>query len=61
MVIHLYCIISTTLSFDVMIMMFHNDERSQCDFVLKNFDIRQSSLDQEIEALRQASAILSGA
>merc|ERR550519_3325667 len=31
-----------------------------CDFVLKNFDIRQEGRDQEIEALRQAKAILSG-
>merc|ERR1719171_2119952 len=32
-----------------------------CDFVLKNFEIRQSSRDEEVEALRQAKAILSGA
>jgi hypothetical protein len=32
-----------------------------CDFVLKNFDIRQAARDQEVEALRQAKAILSGA
>ncbi|CEM28710.1 unnamed protein product [Vitrella brassicaformis CCMP3155] len=31
-----------------------------CDFVLKNFDIRQTARDQEIEALKQAKAILSG-
>jgi len=31
-----------------------------CDFVLKNFDVRQSSRSQEVEALRQAKAILSG-
>ena len=29
--------------------------------VLKNFDIRQEARDQEVEALRQAKAILSGA
>jgi len=34
---------------------------SSCDFVLKNFDIRQTARDEEIEALRQAKAILSGA
>jgi len=31
-----------------------------CDFVLKNFDIRQTARDEEIEALKQAKAILSG-
>merc|ERR1719321_2079557 len=34
---------------------------SSCDFVLKNFDIRQTARDEEIEALKQAKAILSGA
>merc|ERR1719214_576843 len=33
---------------------------SSCDFVLKNFDIRQTARDEEIEALKQAKAILSG-
>jgi len=32
-----------------------------CDFVLKNFDLRQTGRDEEVEALRQAKAILSGA
>jgi chromosome segregation ATPase len=32
-----------------------------CDFVMKNFEIRQTARDEEIEALRQAKAILSGA
>merc|ERR1719482_502440 len=32
-----------------------------CDFVLKNFEIRQTGRDEEIEALKQAKAILSGA
>jgi chromosome segregation ATPase len=31
-----------------------------CDFVVKNFDLRQAARDQEIEALKQAKAILSG-
>lgn len=31
-----------------------------CDFVLENFEIRQTARDQEVEALRQAKAILSG-
>jgi len=33
----------------------------ECDFVLKNFDIRQRARLQEIEAIQQAKAILSGA
>jgi len=32
-----------------------------CDFVTKNFELRQTARDEEIEALRQAKAILSGA
>merc|ERR1719215_654562 len=32
-----------------------------CDFVLKNFDLRQQARDEEVEALKQAKAILSGA
>merc|ERR1719482_2511999 len=34
---------------------------SSCDFVLKNFEVRQAARDEEVEALRQAKAILSGA
>merc|ERR1740125_69503 len=34
---------------------------SSCDFVMKNFDIRQTARDEEIGALKQAKAILSGA
>jgi predicted RNase H-like nuclease (RuvC/YqgF family) len=34
---------------------------ASCDFVLKNFGIRQSGRDEEVAALRQAKAILSGA
>jgi len=33
---------------------------SSCDFVLKNFDLRQTARDEEVEALKQAKAILSG-
>merc|ERR1719253_2174435 len=40
----------------------YNAELHQsCDFVMKNFDIRQTARDEEVEALRQAKAILSGA
>jgi len=37
-----------------------SDIKKSCDFVLKNFDIRQQARDEEVEALRQAKAILSG-
>merc|ERR1712204_19956 len=40
----------------------YNAELHQsCDFIMKNFDIRQTGRDEEIEALKQAKAILSGA
>jgi len=40
----------------------YNAELHQsCDFVLKNFDVRQTARDEEVEALKQAKAILSGA
>merc|ERR1719384_1286495 len=34
---------------------------AECDYVQKNFDVRQSAREQEIEALQQAKQILSGA
>jgi len=34
---------------------------AECDYMLKNFDVRQSARAQEIEALQQAKQILSGA
>merc|ERR1719160_362873 len=37
------------------------DLHKACDFTIKNFDIRQTARDEEIEALKQAKAILSGA
>merc|ERR1711943_88572 len=40
----------------------YNAELHQsCDFLMKNFDLRQTARDEEVEALRQAKAILSGA
>jgi len=33
---------------------------NSCDFVVANFDARQAARTAEIEALRQAKAILSG-
>jgi hypothetical protein len=32
-----------------------------CDFVMENFEIRSAAMDQEVEALRQAKSVLSGA
>jgi hypothetical protein len=37
------------------------DLHKSCDYVMKNFDIRQEAMGEEVEALRQAKAILSGA
>merc|ERR1719359_2682867 len=37
------------------------DLHGECDYTLKNFDVKQESRDNEIEALKQSSAILSGA
>lgn len=41
----------------------HNNKlalNGECDFILKNFDARQQARDEEVEALQQAKAILSG-
>jgi hypothetical protein len=34
---------------------------ADCDYIIKNFDIRQENRAQEMEALKQATTILSGA
>jgi len=39
---------------------FKADLHQQCDFVMKNFNIRQQARLQEIEAIQRAKAILSG-
>merc|ERR1719409_2192042 len=40
----------------------YNAELHQsCDFVVKNFEVRQTARQEEVEALKQAKAILSGA
>merc|ERR1719230_673181 len=39
----------------------NSDLHHACDFVMKNFEIRQTARDQEIEALKQVLQILSGA
>jgi len=38
----------------------NEDLHKACDYILKNFDIRQVARDEEVEALKQAKAILSG-
>merc|ERR1719493_646658 len=40
---------------------YNAEPQQSCNFVLKNFDLRQTARDEEVEALRQAKAILSGA
>merc|ERR1719375_2016681 len=39
----------------------NSDLHADCDFTLKNFDLRQGARDGEIEALKQCLAIFSGA
>lgn len=39
----------------------NSDLHAECDYLLKNFDLRQTGRSQEIEALQQAKEILSGA
>jgi len=40
---------------------YNSELHASCDFILKNFDVRQTARDEEVEALKQAKAILSGA
>merc|ERR1719183_870459 len=40
---------------------YNAELHESCDFILKNFEIRQTARDEEVEALKQAKAILSGA
>jgi hypothetical protein len=40
---------------------YNAELHKSCDFVLDNFDARQTARDEEVEALGQAKAILSGA
>jgi len=40
---------------------YNAELHTSCDFILKNFDIRQTARGEEVEALKQAKAILSGA
>jgi len=40
---------------------YNGDLHGECDYVMKNFDIRQNARAQEVEALQQAKQILNGA
>jgi len=40
---------------------YNAELHGSCDFVMKNFEVRQTARDEEVEALRQAKSILSGA
>merc|ERR1719231_1352172 len=40
---------------------YNGDLHGECDYVMKNFDIRQNARAEEIEALQQAKQILNGA
>merc|ERR1719277_670756 len=40
---------------------YNAELHGSCDFVMKNFENRQTARDEEVEALKQALAILSGA
>merc|ERR1719388_512110 len=40
---------------------YNAELHASCDFIVKNFEIRQTARDEEIAALKQAKAILSGA
>lgn len=53
--------ISATLSELEKLAEYNTQLHKSCDFVLKNFDVRQTARVEEIEALQQAKQILSGA
>merc|ERR1719443_2861164 len=40
---------------------YNADLHAECDYTLKNFDVRQKARGEEIEALQQAKQILNGA
>merc|ERR1719379_3343611 len=40
---------------------YNADLHGECDYVMKNFDIRQKARSEEVEALQQAKQILNGA
>ena len=41
--------------------LYRSDLHGQCDFILKNFELRANARTNEIEAIAEAKAILSGA
>mmetsp|Transcript_14246 Transcript_14246/g.39153 ORF Transcript_14246/g.39153 Transcript_14246/m.39153 type:complete len:122 (+) Transcript_14246:2-367(+) len=40
---------------------YNADLHKECDYLLKNFDLRQKGRGEEVEAIQQAKQILSGA
>jgi len=40
---------------------YNAELHKSCDYIMKNFEVRQAARDEEVEALRQAISILSGA
>eukprot|EP00932_Pfiesteria_piscicida_P011399 SRR837773.22563.p1 GENE.SRR837773.22563~~SRR837773.22563.p1 ORF type:complete len:142 (+),score=80.00 SRR837773.22563:61-426(+) len=40
---------------------YNSELHAECDYLLRNFDLRQSKRGDEVEALQQAKQILSGA
>jgi chromosome segregation ATPase len=53
--------ISATLTELEKLAEYNQQLHKSCDFVLKNFEVRQTARGEEIEALQQAKSILSGA
>merc|ERR1719420_2286648 len=51
---------STMLELD-QLASYKSELHQSCDFTMKNFEIRQTARLEEVEALKQAKAILSGA
>merc|ERR1719310_2217353 len=51
----------TTLSEIEELEQVDNDLHKSCDFLLKNFDVRVTARDSEVEALKQGLALFSGA
>merc|ERR1719262_1310034 len=53
--------LKSTMSVIQQLSSYAGELHANCDFILKNFDIRQDGRAQEIDALKQAKAIMSGA
>jgi len=52
---------SMTLKAQQAAMRFTENLHKQCDWLLKNFDLRQSAREEEVEGLKRAKAVLAGA